>query len=78
MEEEWMRDRALLRDLLNRHPTWRLQDYALAVGRSRSWVKKWCRRLREADPYELDNQASSPEQADRITILSAQLDVLMR
>ncbi|GHO61792.1 hypothetical protein KSC_006840 [Ktedonobacter sp. SOSP1-52] len=49
MEEEWMRDRARLRDLLMRYPHWRVQDYAQAVGRSRSWVKKWRRRLREAE-----------------------------
>src|ERR1041385_3520679 len=48
--EEWMRDRARLRNLLTQHPDWRQQDYAQAVGRSISWVKKWRKRLREADP----------------------------
>ena len=53
MEEEWMRDRARLRDLLMRYPDWRVQDYAQAVGRSCSWVKKWRRRLREADLHDV-------------------------
>nr|WP_040441786.1 hypothetical protein [Ktedonobacter racemifer] len=52
MEEEWMRDRARLRELLIRFPHWRLLDYAQAVGRSISWVKKWRRRLRQADPHD--------------------------
>jgi 8-oxo-dGTP pyrophosphatase MutT (NUDIX family) len=34
MEEEWIRDRALLRGLLTRHPDWTRQHYAEAVGRS--------------------------------------------
>ncbi|EFH88043.1 integrase core domain-containing protein [Ktedonobacter racemifer] len=53
MEEEWMRDRARLRDVLMRYPDWRVQDYAQAVGRSISWVKKWRKRLRQADPHDL-------------------------
>jgi len=52
MEEEWMRDRARLRDLLMQYPDWRVQDYAQAVGRSISWVKKWRKRLGEADPRD--------------------------
>jgi len=50
--EEWMRDRARLRDVLLRYPHWRVQDYAQTVGRSRSGVKKWRKRLREADPHD--------------------------
>ena len=53
MEEEWMRDRAHLRELLLHHPDWGQQDYAQAVGRSISWVKKWRKRLREADPHDV-------------------------
>lgn len=52
MEEEWMRDRARLRDALRRSPHWRVQDYAQEIGRSISWVKKWRKRLREADPHD--------------------------
>ena len=49
MEEEWMRDRALLRDLLNQDAQTPAQELALATGRSVSWVKKWRKRLREGN-----------------------------
>ena len=52
MEEEWMRDRALLRDLLNKDPQTPPQELARAIGRSVSWVKKWRKRLREGDPHD--------------------------
>lgn len=39
MEEEWMRDRALLRDLLEKTPQASPQDLAQAIGRSVSWGK---------------------------------------
>jgi hypothetical protein len=45
MEEEWMRDRALLRDLLEKTPQASPQELAQIVGRSISWVKKWRKRL---------------------------------
>ena len=41
MEEEWMRDWALLRDLLEKTPHASPQKLAQAIGRSVSWVKKW-------------------------------------
>ena len=47
MEEEWMRDRALLRDLLEKTPHASPQELAQALGRSVSWVKKWRKRLRD-------------------------------
>lgn len=53
MEEEWMRDRALLRDLLEQTPQASPQELALAIGRSVSWVKKWRKRLAEGDPSDL-------------------------
>jgi hypothetical protein len=56
MEEEWMRDRALLLDLLNKDPQTPAQALAQTIGRSVSWVKKWRQRLAEgnrADPYLL-------------------------
>jgi hypothetical protein len=52
MEEEWMRDRAWLRDLLIRYPDWTQQHYAEVVDRSVSWVKKWHKRLCDADPHD--------------------------
>ena len=45
MEEEWMRDRALLRDLLQKSPQASPRELAQATGRSMSWVKKWRKRL---------------------------------
>src|SRR6266568_5138912 len=52
MEEEWMRDRALLRDLLKKTPHASPQELAQAIGRSVSWIKKWRKRLREGDPHD--------------------------
>ncbi len=52
MEEEWMRDRALLRDLLEKTPHASPQELAQAIGRSVSWVKKWRQRLTEGDLHD--------------------------
>jgi len=52
MEEEWMRDRALLRDLLQKSPQASPRELAQATGRSMSWVKKWRKRLTEGDPSD--------------------------
>jgi hypothetical protein len=52
MEEEWMRDRALLRDLLQKTPQASPRELAQATGRSISWVKKWRTRLAEGDPHD--------------------------
>jgi len=52
MEEEWMRDRALLRDLLKKIPYASPQELAQVIGRSTSWVKKWLQRLMEGDPLD--------------------------
>ncbi len=53
MEEEWMRDRALLRDLLQKTPQASPRELAQTIGRSISWVKKWRKRLVEGDPQDL-------------------------
>jgi transposase InsO family protein len=50
METQWIVDRQHLRQLLQAHRDWTLQDFADAVGRSRAWVKKWVKRLRTATP----------------------------
>ncbi len=50
MEEQWIIDRAKLRDLLTVHPDWSTTQLMSATGRSRGWVKKWKRRLRQANP----------------------------
>jgi transposase InsO family protein len=52
MEEEWMRDRALLRDLLEKTPHASPQELAQEIGRSVSWVKKWRKRLTEGDLHD--------------------------
>ena len=52
MEEEWMRDRSFLRDLLRQHPQASPQELARVTGRSVSWVKKWRKRLTEDDPHD--------------------------
>jgi len=50
MNAQWVVDRRRLRDVLNLRPDWTLQDFADALGRSRAWVKKWRKRLRQAPP----------------------------
>ena len=50
MEEQWQADRTMLQTLLRTEPHWRVQDFAEAIGRSRSWVKKWRKRLRGVPP----------------------------
>ncbi len=52
MEEEWLVDRAKLRQLLQAHREWSIQQYARAVGRSRKWVQKWKHRLKDTDPQD--------------------------
>jgi hypothetical protein len=52
MEEQWYADRCRLRDLLRAHPDWSTRCLAAHLGRSRGWVKKWRRRLRDADPAD--------------------------
>ena len=50
LEEAWMRDRALLRDLLQKTPQASPRELAQATGRSISWVTKWRKRLTKGDP----------------------------
>jgi len=54
MEEQWYVDRCTLRRLRKEHPEWSQKKLAQEVGRSRSWVKKWLRRIRDADPDDED------------------------
>ena len=53
MEEQWMVDRAKLRQLMYEHPAWVNRQYAESVGRCRKWVQKWKQRLQGTD---LDDQ----------------------
>jgi transposase InsO family protein len=50
MEEQWVIDRARLRQLMIEHPSWTKRQMAEEVGRSICWVKKWRRRFWAADP----------------------------
>lgn len=47
-QEHWIADRAMLQRLLQLHPEWTQQELADWIGRSKGWVKKWVKRLREA------------------------------
>lgn len=50
MEEQWLVDRARLRELMSDHADWAHRQFAEEVGRSVGWVKKWRKRWREASP----------------------------
>lgn len=53
MEAQWVAKRALLRHLASLHPEWTRPQLAAAVNCSVSFVKKWLKRFREADPNDL-------------------------
>jgi hypothetical protein len=53
MEAHWIADRAALRCLARQHPDWAQQELAVSIGRSRSFVKKWLKRFREAASDDL-------------------------
>ena len=48
MEEEWIVKRCQLRQVWLDHPEWSRQKMADEIGCSKSWVKKWLRRIRRA------------------------------
>ena len=52
MDEQYYLDRAKLRELMTQQPGLTRREQAKAIGRSLSWVKKWVKRLREADPHD--------------------------
>src|SRR6266700_1624256 len=49
MEAVYYAARGNLRRLMRLHPQWTQQQYAQTVGMSRGWVKKWKKRLQEAE-----------------------------
>ncbi len=53
MEAQWVAQRAALRHLALQHPEWTRPQFAAALGVSVSFVKKWLKRFREADPNDL-------------------------
>ena len=52
MEAVYYAVRANLRRLMGMHPQWTQSQYAHAVGMSVGWVKKWKKRLQEAEPED--------------------------
>src|SRR5215470_2992995 len=52
-EADLIAKRAALRWLAQQHPEWTHQDLADALDMSCSWVNKWLRRLRQADPADV-------------------------
>jgi len=48
MEEEWVVKRCQLRQMWLDHPEWSRPKMADEIGCSKSWVKKWLRRIRSA------------------------------
>lgn len=66
MEEQWQVDRARLRELRQQHPEWGKRELAQQIGRSLSWVKKWCKRLAAAtsdDQKVLKSRSRRPKRS---------------
>lgn len=60
MEAEWELDRIRLFQLRRQYPDWTLAHLAHTLARSLSWVKKWLKRFREAEPPSLAMFKSRP------------------
>ena len=52
-EAQLIVQRASLRWLAQQHPTWTQRDLATALGTSLAWVKKWLKRIRQAEPTDV-------------------------
>jgi len=52
-EADLIAKRAALRWVAERHPQWTHQELADVLGMARSWVSKWLKRLRQADPQDV-------------------------
>ncbi len=52
-EAQLIMERATLRWLAERHPDWSQRELAASLRRSVDWIKKWLKRLREADPHDV-------------------------
>ena len=52
-EAQLIVQRASLRWLTQRHPSWTQPELATTLGKSLAWVKKWLKRLREAEPGDV-------------------------
>ena len=62
MEEQWYVDRCTLQNLRKEHPDWSQRELAQTLGRSRTWVKKWSRRMRDSNDED-DNVLRSKSRA---------------
>ena len=64
MTIDWYAERYQLRRLREQQPTWSLVKLTEKLGRSYSWVKKWVKRLAQADPDDnevLQGQSRRPQ-----------------
>lgn len=52
-EAQLIAERATLRWLAEHHPDWTQRELATYLRRSVDWIKKWLKRLREADPHDV-------------------------
>ena len=52
MEEQWQVDRSRLWQMQQEQPDWNHAQFAQALGRSVSWVKKWRSRFKTVDPAD--------------------------
>ena len=52
-EAQLIVQRASLRWHAQQHPSWTQHELAIALGKSLAWVKKWLKRLREAEPGDV-------------------------
>jgi hypothetical protein len=52
-EAQLIVERATLRWLAEHHPDWTQRELAAYLRRSVDWIKKWLKRLREADPHDV-------------------------
>jgi len=64
MEAVWELERMKLFQLEREHPDWSSLRLAETIGHSPSWVKKWCKRFRQAQPFSLatfQSQSRAPK-----------------
>jgi hypothetical protein len=65
VEEQWQVDRARLWRLQQEQPGWSHTQYAQALGRSLTWVKKWRYRFKTVDPAAEDKFKSRSRRPKR-------------
>ena len=53
LEADLIAKQATLSWLTQRYPSWTHHELAAALGMSRSWVSKWLKRLRQAEPHDV-------------------------